>query len=497
MLRHATVVLVVTVMVTFGFLSGAAGVAAVGVTALENSAVHIDLEKKYVGPSLNSLLGPGDCVYLGPGLYLHCYTPQEIQSAYNFGPAYGDAGGESHAGAGQTIVIFDAFGDPTVRSDLQSFDTTFGLPAAHLNIICPMGCPKLDMKGDTALSQDEVGWTFEIALDTQWAHALAPAATIDLVVSWNDSNLNFAVAEEYALENHLGNIWSQSFGTAECAFTLGPANPWFDLNNKIYAKAAAQGVTIYAATSDGWSQGVGEVTADPEVGCATPAAQYPSSDPNNIAVQGTHLNLNFGPHAPEGKYSSETTWNSCEDPTLIAYDGGIYQCGGGGSGGGPSQFFAKPWWQAGLTLKPYNCAGSTPATCTTEPRQNFQGKVDSDVAFDGDPDGGVLIYWASAPLTGPVGIMDVGGTSVGSPCWAAISAILDQLNGGPLGNIAPELYFLSGTGSFHDITVGSSTFYPNVNYPAYDPGEGYLATPGWDGATGLGSPNVGVLVNWV
>jgi subtilase family serine protease len=417
--------------------------------------------------------------------------------AYDFGPAYADVGGYAKAGAGQTIVIFDAFGNPTVRKDLASFDATFGLPKAHLHIICPSGCPKLDMKGDTNLSLDEVGWTGEIALDTQYAHALAPAATIDLVVSWNDSNMNVAIAEEYALEHHLGNIWTQSFGVAECSFAPGPANPWFALNNKVFKQAAAEGVTIYAATSDGWSQMVGGVTADPEVGCAKPVSGYPASNTYNIAVQGTHLNLHFGPQAPQGKYVNETAWNSCEDPTLIAFGNGIDQCSLGGTGGGPSHYFAKPWWQDGLRLVPYNCAGSTPANCTTRGPQNFHGNVDADVAFDGDIDGGVLVYWSSAPLVSPVGLFFTGGTSVGSPCWAAISAILDQLSGGPLGNIAPVLYFLGGTGSFHDITAGSSTFYPNVNYPAYLPGKGYLATEGWDGATGMGSPDVGVLVNWV
>jgi subtilase family serine protease len=497
MAPRSTMVQMVAVMAVLGFLSVVPGGGVVQAATAGNSVVHFDLEMHYVGTSLTPGLRPGECAAFGDWPNLHCYTPQEIQSAYNFAPAYKDVGGIAHAGAGQTIVIFDPFGDPTVRKDLAKFDAIFGLPHARLNIICPMGCPKLDMKGDTPLSLDEVGWTLEIALDTQASHALAPAATIDLVVAWNDSNMNMAIAEEYALEHHLGNIWSQSFGTPECAFTPGPANPWFALNNKVYSEAAKQGVTIYAATSDGWSQGVGEVNANPEVGCASPAAQYPSDNPNNIGVQGTHLSLRFGPNAPEGKYRSETTWNSCEDPTLIAFEGGVDQCGEGGTGGGPSHYFSQPWWQSGLTVKPYNCLGATPASCTTKAPHAFVGKSDADVAFDGDPDGGVFSYWSSAPQVYQVGLSFVGGTSVGSPCWAAISAILDQLNGGPLGNIAPELYFLGGTGAFHDITVGSSTFYPNVNYPAYDPGRGYLATPGWNGATGMGTPNVGVLVDWV
>jgi len=459
-------------MATFGFVTGAAGVAAVGVAAVGNATAHIDIQSAYVGPSLKTMAAPDDCIPLTIG-YIHCFTPQDIQSAYNYGPAYAAVGGYANAGAGQTIVIFDAFGDPTVASDLATFDTAFGLPAAHLNIICPSGCPVLDMSGLTALSRDEIGWTSEITLDTQYSHAMAPAATIDLVVSWNDSDMNFAIAEEYALTHHLGNIWSQSFGSPECTFVPGPTQPWFALNNKVYRQAAAEGITMFASAGDGFAQG----------GCNTPASSYPADNPNNIAVTGTYLNMSFGPSSPVGKYSYETTWNDFENPNLVA-NGLVF----GGTGGAPSRYFATPWWQAGHVITPYGCTGSTPATCTTKAPHFFLGKVSADVSYDAGVDGGVIAYWSSSPSYAGAGFFVFGGTSAGSPQWAAIASILDQLNGGPLGNIAPELYFLGGTGSFHDIHHGSNSAYP---------GMGYKSTFGWDGASGMGTPNVGVLINWV
>ncbi|MGA9839355.1 MAG: S53 family peptidase [Thermoplasmata archaeon] len=468
MLRHATIGLVVFVMVTFGFVAAVSGTVAVG--AVSGAVVSTDLQSVYFAASPAQLPTNGNC---GSGLsLLHCFSPQDIQSAYNYGPAYNAVGGYANAGEGQTIVIFDAFGDPAVRADLKVFDHEFGLPAAHLNIICPAGCPKLDETGDTPLSDDEIGWGQEISLDTQYSHAMAPAATIDLVISWNDSNNDIAFAEQYALNHHLGNIWSQSFGSPECTFAPGPGQPWFAENNRIYQKAAAEGITIYASAGDDGAQ----------FGCANPSSSYPADNPYNIAVTGSYLNLTFAAGATVGKYSYETTWDDFENPLLIS-EGQAF----GVTGGAPSHYFAKPWWQDDHAIVPYSCTGSTEASCTTSPSTWHIGKVDADVSYDAGVNGGVFGYMSFSPAI-PTGFYIFGGTSAGSPQWAAITAILDQLNGGALGNIAPLLYQLGGTGAFHDIHEGSNALYPGV---------GYASEWGWDAASGMGTPNVGGLIHYV
>ena len=471
MWRHTSVGVVVLLIVAFGAVPAVAGATALGVAAVQTATAHTDLESAFIGTSLKQMSEPDDCGFL------HCFTPQMVQAGYNYGPAYAAVGGYLNAGAGQTIVIFDAFGSPTVASDLATFDSTFGLPSATLNIICPSGCPVLDLTGDSALSFNEIGWTQEIALDTQYAHAMAPAAAIDLVVAHSNSDNDILVAELFALHHHLGNVWTQSFGSPECTFTPGPTNPWFAENNKVYAKAVSEGVTIFASAGDAGAQ----------AGCLTPAANYPASNPNNIAVGGTYLNESFGPASPNGTYAYEDTWNDFENPNLIAHST-VFGVGGGA----PSRYFATPWWQAGHTVTPFQCSGS-PVVCVKKAPHFFLGKVAADVAYDAGVDGGVIGYWSAAPLVATPGFYIFGGTSAGSPQWAAIAAILDQLSGGPLGNIAPELYFLGGTGSFHDIVHGSNTVYP----PFASPGLGYHATPGFDAATGMGSPNVGVLINWI
>jgi subtilase family serine protease len=471
MMRGATIGLVVLVMVTFGFVSAVGGATAVGVLGVGNGVAHTDLESMYFGAGTDGLPTNGVC-NIGGGAYLHCFSPQDIQSAYNYGPAYAAVGGYANAGAGQTIVIFDAFGQPNVHKDLATFDAQFGLPAAKLNVICPQGCPTLDESGNSALSLNEIGWGQEISLDTQYSHAMAPAATIDLVIAWNNSDNNFAKAEMYALDDHLGTIWSQSFGSPECTFAPGASSPWFAVNNQIYQDAAANGTTIFASSGDVGAQ----------FGCPGPSASYPADNPNNIAVAGTYLNLSFAPNATVGTYNYETTWDDFENPLLISQGQAF-----GVTGGAPSHYFAKPWWQDNTPVIPYSCTGSTTSTCTTGAPTWHLGKISADVDYNAGVDGGVLVFMDFSPLLTP-GFYIVGGTSAGSPQWAAITAILDQMNGGPLGNLAPLFYSLGGTSAFHDIHQGSNALYP---------GTGYLSGWGYDAASGRGTPNVGVLINYV
>jgi subtilase family serine protease len=107
-----------------------------------------------------------------------CYSPNFIRTAYNI-PSSLD-------GSGQTIVIVDAFGSPTIQNDLAVFDNAFGLPAPpSFQIICgTRGCPAL---APGNIPHDEVGWTIETSLDVEWAHAIAPGANFVLDVASTSS----------------------------------------------------------------------------------------------------------------------------------------------------------------------------------------------------------------------------------------------------------------------------------------------------------------------
>ena len=441
-------------------------------TAIESATASPLYESYYVGSSFNPASSP-------PGWCgaLQCYTPQELQQGYNWRGAYGQVGGYANAGAGQTIVIFDAYGNPYIAANLAVFDATFGLPPAKLNIFCPQGCPKFDPSGKTPNSRLQLDWAGEISLDTQSAHAYAPAATLDLVIARSEANSDFLTVEQWALAHHLGNIWSQSFGEPECDFSDN--SPWFAGNNLVYQEAVAQGITIFASAGDSWSQN----------GCPTPSASYPADNPNNIAVTGTYIDLQFAPGkkvssplvSAKATYGHETTWNDQENATLVA-DGLVF----GGTGGAMSNLFPAPAYQSDPTLTPYTCTGATPSTCAKGFAYHPLGKVAADVAYDGSVNGGILGYMNFGPHSAvPAGYYIFGGTSAGSPAWSALIAIADQAAGKALGNIAPWLYAWIGSIVFHDITVGSNTA---------EPGTGFLSTTGWDGASGVGSPNVGKLV---
>ena len=118
-----------------------------------------------------------------------CYGPDQIQTAYGIKPLLAN----DFDGTGRTIVIVDAFQSPTIQQDLALFDTAFGLPAPTLNIIAPDGLTPFDPN-----DANQVGWSAEISLDVQWAHAVAPGATIDLVLAKSNNDADILSATKYA-----------------------------------------------------------------------------------------------------------------------------------------------------------------------------------------------------------------------------------------------------------------------------------------------------------
>ncbi len=108
--------------------------------------------------------GGSTCTTTLPSANGVSYTPSQIKNAYSYSSANG---------AGETIAIIDAYGSPTLSSDLACFDTAFGLPTPSLKITEPWG----------AVKHKNSGWGLETSLDVEWAHAMAPAANILLIVT--------------------------------------------------------------------------------------------------------------------------------------------------------------------------------------------------------------------------------------------------------------------------------------------------------------------------
>lgn len=306
-----------------------------------------------------------------------------IEQAYDLKNIVFTTGGQTVTanGAGETIAIVDAYGDPDITSDLETFDANFGIGNDNasgqfvLTVATPLGAVATN-----------AGWASEESLDVEWAHAIAPEANILLVESPSTSVASLADAVSWARSQAGVVAVSMSWGdspefSGETAYDDDFTTP-----------SGHEGVTFVAASGD---------DAEPN---------YPSTSTNVLAVGGTTLDVD-----DSGDFIGESPWVD--------------------SGGGYSP---------------------------------YEGTNKPDVAYDANPNTAFLMY-DSLPYEGESGWQVVGGTSDGSPQWAAIIALADQglaLRGlgsldGPSQTI-PDLYALPSS-DFNPVASG--------------------------GLTGLGSPN--------
>ncbi len=367
-------------------------------------------------------------------LFEVCYGPTQIQNAYQLTPLYR----KGYEGRGQTIVIIGAGNPTTLKSDLHNFDAAWGLAdPPSFQIVTSEGGPP------PTCAHPDPGALSEATLDVEWAHAMAPGARIVLVLAvskgacelQNFSDLDGAIA--YAINNHLGQVISLSFGISEL-----DAADISQEEHALFERAAQEGITVLAASGDDGptnpAEGTGDVWPQPNVG-------LPASDPYVLAVGGTILAL-----TDAGEYNGEVAWNLANQ---------------GATGGGLSMLYPEPAYQQQVPDQAL-----------------FRGqRAIPDVAFTASS---ALMYGSFAP-----GELEqvkqewanwhiIFGTSLSTPCWAGLVAIANQMRGKPLGWLQPALYALHGRG-FHDITSGDNTV---------EGVTGFQAKPGYDLTTGWGTP---------
>lgn len=373
---------------------------------------------------------------LSQGLF--CYGPAAIRAAYNLGKS---------DGAGETIVILDAYGSPTALSDIQAFDKIFGIAdPPSFKVVTMPGTPAWNPK-----DHNMVGWAEETSLDLQWAHAIAPGANIVLVAAASNNDDDLTAGLNYALDNRLGSVVSMSFGESEVWLQGADGAPVIAGWEAAFKKARQQRVTLFVSSGD---QGATNTNATDVFPFRN--VSYPASSPQVTAVGGTNLFFGTATNAnPNGTYQGEQVWND-------------YAAGGGGV----SVLFGEPDYQhEGLPQSVQSQLGGMRGI--------------PDVAYNAGIVGGVIVH------LGFFGANFIfGGTSAGAPQWAGVVAGLNQVAGAPLGFINQRLYragkFGVNAGLFHDVTVGNNTWDDGVVFV-----QGYDATPGWDLATGYGTPNFG------
>src|ERR1700733_14279519 len=262
---------------------GSTGLAAAGPATLGSAGV-VTIRPDAVHALAGALSGPPTTAYCEQHYHIACYQPDQIQRAYNLPRLYR----QGVTGRGQTIIIVDSFGSPTVQRDLRRFDRAAGLPAPpSLKVIQPAG----QVRAYRPTSNRE-GWAGETDLDVEYAHTIAPGASILLVetpTSENEGTTGFpqiVTAEKYVIDHHMGGVISQSFSATEQTF---PSKQSLLNLRGAYTDAASKGITVLAASGD---SGAADVKFNQVTYYRHRVTSWPDSDPLVTGVGATQLHLN-------------------------------------------------------------------------------------------------------------------------------------------------------------------------------------------------------------
>ncbi len=254
------------------------------------------------------------------------FTPAEIGHAYGVDQITFAGGTIVGDGAGQTVAIVDAFHNPNMAADLAVFHNQFfpGLPMPSFSQVSQTGGSAASVPTDPT-----GGWEIEEALDVEWVHALAPAASIVLVEANDNFNNNLDAAVNYAASISNVSVVSCSWGGSEYSTETNTDSIFTTQTNHT-------GVVFTVSTGDNGAPG-----------------GYPAYSPNVLAVGGTSITLNG-----QNNITSETVWNN-------SY---------GSTGGGISTYESQPAYQSGVVT------------------QSNTKRTIPDVSFEADPGSGVAVY---------------------------------------------------------------------------------------------------------
>ncbi len=393
-------------------------------------------------------------------------TPSDLTTAYAFS--------STATGTGQTVAIIDAYNDPNINADLQTFDKQYGLTTcSEAN-----GCLKVvnQTGGSTLPANDTTGWSVEESLDVETVHAVCQNCKIILIEANSESNADLATAVNEAATLKATEI-TNSYGSYEAART--------STQNAAYNHP---GIVITASAGDD-----GYYDFD-LLGGAIPSPynqpNAPSSLNTVVAVGGTSLYL-----GQTATRESETVWN---DNGTADYYESLLGFPLGATGGGCSHLFAAQTWQSNVSDWANTACGAK--------------RLVSDIAAVGDYLTGFDIYasYNCGADCSVLGWQTVGGTSLSSPLIAAMYALAGGAHG--VKYPALTLYGHLGSASLYNVTSGGNGWCsgegaaacgnPNAfgegildcDYPASGttPSVGDLACDagaGYNGPTGVGTPN--------
>ena len=338
------------------------------------------------------------------------YTPPQVAQAYQW-PA-------TASGAGQTIAIIE-LGGGYRQTDLTTYFQSLNLTPPAITAV------SVD-KGKNAPSNSSSA-DGEVMLDIEVAASVAPGAKIVVYFCPNtDQGFTDAISTAIHDTTNKPSVISISWGGPESSWTAQAMSAL----DAACQSAAALGITITVASGDNGSTDGGTGNN----------VDFPASSPHVLACGGTKLDANGS------TLVSEVVWNE-------------QAVNDGASGGGVSNVFPLPSWQANANV---------PA-----PAMSGGGRGVPDVSGDADPNTGYQIR-----VDGQNSV--IGGTSAVAPLWAGLVAVANQQLGTQVGFLQPAIYAAKAAAAFNDVTEGNNG--------------AFSAGPGWDACTGLGSPIASALI---
>ena len=333
------------------------------------------------------------------------YTPAQVGQLYQFP--------KGASASSQTIGIIE-LGGGFRQKDITAYFKSLGQTPPKV-VAVPVGKGKNDPGGPNSADG-------EVMLDIEVAGAVAPGARIAVYFAPNtDQGFVDAIAQAIHDATNKPSVISISWGSAEVNWT---AQAMAALDAACQS-AAALGITITVASGDNGSSDA--------VNDKNDHVDFPASSPHVLACGGTNLQCSGT------SISDETAWDD--------------QPQGGATGGGVSDVFPLPAWQAGARVP--------------KPAKPGGGRGVPDVSGDADPATGYIVRVDGKTLV-------IGGTSAVAPLWAGLIAVANQQNGKSAGFIQPAIYAAGAKGAFRDIVKGGNG--------------SFKAGPDWDPCTGLGSP---------
>jgi subtilase family serine protease len=386
------------------------------------------------------------------------YTGPQLRAAYE--------GSTRLTGKGVTIGIVDAYDAPTIAKDANTYATDHGDGAYAPGQLIQTKLTPFRLGAECGPN----GWYGEETLDVEASHALAPGADIHFYGAKSCSNNDLLAGDRQAVDDDTVQIVSNSFGDTESDATTA----YIKASEQVFMQGAIEGISFMFSSGD---------DGDELAATGIKQADYQTSDPYVTSVGGTSTAI-----GQSGNLEFQTGWGT--DKYSLAKNGKSFSDGfyDYGSGGGYSKLFDRPSYQDGVV----------PSSAPT-------GRAVPDVAMDADPTTGMLVGETQTNLDGSVsyGEYRIGGTSLASPLFAGMTALLDQHAGGGTGFLNPLIYGEYGKGYFADV-AGAPADAGNVRVDyangadatdglvysvrTFDDDSSLTVTTGYDDVTGVGVP---------